>query len=72
MVTLYIDQCKEWAERIKNGEKKPALCRASYTLLAGRTRVLPIPKELKKKHLDVIVINHDETFKDEITLRQDQ
>ncbi len=72
MVTLLVDQCKEWGERVKNGEDKPALCQASFTLLAGRTRVLNLPKELQKNELDVIVVNHDETFKDEITLTQGQ
>jgi len=72
MVTLVIDQCKEWAERVKEGEEKPALCQATFTLIAGRTRVINVPKALQKNELDVIVVNHDETFKDEITLRQGQ
>lgn len=72
MITLLIDQCKDNKSTQQSDEEKPALCTATFTLLAGRTRVLHVPKELQQENLDVILLNHDETFKQEITLRQGQ
>ncbi|WP_198552756.1 hypothetical protein [Psychromonas sp. Urea-02u-13] len=68
MLTLLIDQCKNNVQEESN--KKPALCKTTFTLLAGRTRILHLPKELQRDNLDVIMLNHDETFKEEITLTQ--
>ena len=72
MLTLLIDQCKDNQSAQQEDGKKPALCTATFTLLAGRTRVLHVPEELQQENLDVILLNHDETFKQEITLRQGQ
>jgi len=72
MLTLLIDQCKDNQSTQQEDGNKPALCTATFTLLAGRTRVLHVPEELQQENLDVILLNHDETFTQEITLKQGQ
>jgi len=70
MLTLLIDQCENNELGSQENNKNSALCKTTFTLLAGRTRVLHLPKELQGDNVDVIMLNHDETFKEEITLTQ--
>lgn len=70
MLTLLIDQCENNALDNEEKKVKQALCKTTFTLLAGRTRVLHLPKTLQGDNVDVIILNHNETFKEEITLTQ--
>ena len=72
MIDIVIDQCsKDSFFDINSDEKSDkALCKANFTILAGRTRDVHVPIELQRDELEVIVLNHDESFKEEITLNR--
>jgi len=64
MIDIVIDQCRN------DEESDKALCKANFTILAGRTRQVHVPTELLQDELEVIVLNHDESFKEEISLNR--
>ncbi|MCG6461985.1 hypothetical protein K6U44_16355 [Vibrio parahaemolyticus] len=71
LIKLVIDQCSgKSAEELKElkGDKNKR-CRISYTVIAGRDRQLELPPELRLPTLDVVVLNHDETIREENTVR---
>ncbi|HBB9961232.1 TPA: hypothetical protein JG851_004333 [Vibrio parahaemolyticus] len=71
LVKLVIDQCsgKSTEELKQLKEDKNKRCRISYTVIAGRDRQLELPPELRLPALDVVVLNHDETIREENTVR---
>lgn len=70
LIKLVIDQCKGKTDKELESLRKDKTksCTAKYTLLSGRTREFSVPMELRKNNLRVIVLNHDETFREEKTL----
>ncbi|EHK2924754.1 hypothetical protein J7Y46_004643 [Vibrio parahaemolyticus] len=71
LINLVIDQCDT-----KTDEELKALhadknkrCRVTYSVIAGRERQFEIPEELQAKQLTVVVLNHDESFREENTLK---
>ncbi|BAJ02983.1 fimbrial biogenesis chaperone [Shewanella violacea] len=64
LINIVIDQCEKDAAK----KSAKALCKANFTILAGRTRDVHVPKELQRGELNLMVLNHDETFREEITL----
>ncbi|MCG9702266.1 hypothetical protein L1D19_19515 [Vibrio natriegens] len=71
LINLVIDQCST-----KTDEELKALhadknkrCRVTYSVIAGRERQFVIPEELRADQLTVVVLNHDESFREENTLR---
>ncbi|MBW8182325.1 hypothetical protein [Shewanella nanhaiensis] len=65
MIDIVIDQCRESTQA-----QDKALCKANFTILAGRTRDIHVPNDLQRSELEVVVLNHDESFKEAITLRR--
>lgn len=71
LINLVIDQCDT-----KTDEELKALradknkrCRVTYSVIAGRERPFDIPEELRTPKLTVTVLNHDESIREENTLR---
>lgn len=71
LINLVIDQCKEKTpEELKQlQEDKNKRCRIDYTVIAGRNRQFDIPAELRKAALDIVVLNHDESIREEKVVR---
>lgn len=67
LIRMIINQCKEktTSEMEALNKDKNKRCRIEYTVLAGRERNLDIPKELRRSRLEVTVLNHDETVREE-------
>ena len=78
MIDIVIDQCSKNGTSVTNtssngkggDESDRALCKANFTILAGRTRNVHVPNDLQRDELEVVVLNHDESFKEEITLNR--
>ncbi len=69
MIDIVIDQCNKDGVSDSNKDEK-GLCKANFTILAGRTRNIHVPIDLQRDELEVMVLNHDESFKEEITLNR--
>lgn len=65
MIDIVIDQCDK---DIPSDKDDRALCKANFTILAGRTRDVHVPKALQADDLDVMVLNHDESYREPIRL----
>jgi hypothetical protein len=40
--------------------------------LAGRERTYELPKNIKPADLDVTIVNHDESYREKLTLRENE
>lgn len=71
LINLIIDQCKgKSAEELKALKKdKEKRCRITYSVISGRDRQFSLPPELRRENLDVVVLNHDESVREEHTVR---
>ncbi|EHH1078767.1 hypothetical protein J7I01_004461 [Vibrio parahaemolyticus] len=71
LINLVIDQCDtKTDEELKTlHADKNKRCRVTYSVIAGRERQFEIPEELQAKQLSVVVLNHDESFREENTLK---
>ncbi|MGF1873324.1 hypothetical protein [Photobacterium indicum] len=67
LIKMVINQCegKTAAELDALKKDKTKRCRINYTVLAGRDRDLELPPELRRSRLDIVVLNHDETIREE-------
>lgn len=59
---LGIDQC---SDEIKKG------CRAAFTVLSGRHKHFNLPKGVQSDELNIVIINHDETFVRRFNLKKE-
>lgn len=60
MVRVLVDNC----------QTEPSnLCRAVYTVIKGRLKVFPLPKDAIKQNLNVTVVNHNEKSKEQVTVQ---
>lgn len=66
MIDIVIDQCDK--DGIIDEDDDRALCKANFTILAGRTRDVHVPEVLQANELEVMVLNHDESYREEIRL----
>lgn len=71
LIRLVIDQCSTKSEQeLKDiNADNTKRCRISYTVIAGRDRSFELPEELRTRNLDVTVLNYNESFHEEKTLR---
>ncbi|HBC3459962.1 hypothetical protein ACEV8A_14120 [Vibrio parahaemolyticus] len=71
IINLIIDQCQgKTTEELKAlQEDKYKRCRITYSVIAGRDRQLLLPPELRQSNIDVVILNHDGTVREEHTVR---
>ena len=60
-VRAYVDQCTD---------KVTEDCEATIMSLAGRDRSYPLPKNIDPSNMKVTVVNHDESYRQDVTLSE--
>ncbi|WP_320204289.1 hypothetical protein [Vibrio campbellii] len=62
-IRAYVDECSD---------KVTEDCKLTAMSLAGRERTYELPKNIKPADLDVTIVNHDESYREKLTLRENE
>ena len=62
-IRAYIDECTDDITED---------CELTAMSLAGRERAYELPKNIKSTNLNVTIVNHDESYREKLTLRESE